>query len=117
MRFERNDCLEYEEKIKLVAKEIMDKYKYISEEEAEKVAGLASDIEYNPTPDDKMDRYYYILRIIGRDHIEFANVFNDLYKLYEEGFEKEENITNMNNIIKYIETPGSKFPIFIYGLD
>ena len=98
MKFEYNANLILEERAELVAKEILEKYPLISYDDAYFAAMHLMPIDDKITNADKFDRYYFILRTIGRNNAEFLNVLTDAYNLYREGFENK----NYNNIIEEI---------------
>lgn len=110
MRFEYNSNLEFGERVKLVAKEIVDEYPLIGFDEATYAAVHAVPIDDKCTNDDKFDRYYFIMRAIGKNHDEFAHVFNDSYNLYREGFQKDIYNKVMVEIIDYVSSNSNFFP-------
>lgn len=110
MRFEYNSNLLFSDRLKLVTQEILDEYPLISKDYALIAASLSSTVDDRSTNDDKFDRYYYLLKIIGRDNEEFPHVFNDLFNLYQQGFNKNINNLLTLSIIDYATGNREKFP-------
>lgn len=110
MKFEYNANLQFQERIEQVKKEILEEYPLISEDYALLAASLSSTIDDKSTNDDKFDRYYYLLKIIGKENEEFSHVFNDLFNLYQKGFKKNINNLLTISIIDYITGSRKKFP-------
>lgn len=109
MRFEYNKNLELNERLTLVTKEILDVYPLISEKEAYIAASLATPVDDKLTNDDKFDRYYFIMRTIGKANEEFLHVFNDAFNLYKQGLNKDSYKNAMMSIIDYV-TSNAPFP-------
>ena len=110
MRFEYNSNLLFSDRLKLVTQEILDEYPLISKDYALIAASLSSTVDDRSTNDDKFDRYYFIMKFIGKNHDEFSHVFNDSYNLYKEGFQKDIYNKAMLNIINYASSDSSFFP-------
>ena len=101
MRFEYNTNLLFDERIELVAKEIVDVYPDIDIDDALVAAAHAVPVDDKLTNDDRFDRYFFILKTIGRKHRAFYKVFNDAYALYQAGLEKESYKKAMLEMISY----------------
>ena len=110
MIFEYNAHLNFDERIKLVADEITSTYPKISYDDAILAASNTMPIDDKLTNDDKFDRYYSIMRTIGKNNIEFKNVLRDAYLIYEDGLEKEIYINVMPEIINYVISKETIFP-------
>lgn len=83
MRFEYNTDLCFNERIEMVANEITDAYPMILKTEALTAAAHATPVDDKMTSDDKFDRYFFILKTIGRGHIGFYLVLSDAYNLFQ----------------------------------
>ena len=110
MKFDYNSHLDFMERCSFVANEIQKEYPLISLKEAVRAASFTIPLDDKVTNDIKFDRYYFILRTIGRGHDEFSHVFNDLYDLYVDGFEKVEYNDLMLKIIDYAAGDDISFP-------
>ena len=113
MIFEYNAHLTFDERIKMVANEITKTYPKISYEDAILAASNTMPIDDKLTNDDKFDRYYSILRTIGKKNSEFLNVLKDAYLVYEDGLEKDIYINVMPEIINYVISNDAVFPNLI----
>lgn len=112
--FEYNAHLTFDERVNLVAMEITKTYPKISYDEALFAAANTMPIDDKITNDDKFDRYYSILRTIGKKNIEFPNVFRDANLVYEAGLEKDIYINVMPEIMNYIISNDMDFPKLVY---
>lgn len=110
MRFEYNTDLSFSDRVNLVAKEILDEYPLISKESAITSASFASPVCDKATNDDKFDRYYFIMKEIGRDSDEFPHVFNDAFKLYQQGLNRDIYKNAIEYIIDYAVGNSDYFP-------
>ena len=110
MKFEYNKDLLFEERVRLVTKEILSEYPLISAQSAKEAASLATPIDDKVLPEDKLDRYYFIMKIIGNKHDEFSHVFNDAFEVYQNGIRDDKYNTLMENIIKYMKGEMEVFP-------
>ena len=102
MKFEYNEDLEKEERIKQVMYEIKDHYVDIDRYSSYMSALLSSPVDDKPTNSEKFERYYYLLRYLKPNNVCYLHVFNDLYDVFEDGIEKPEYNECMFEIIKYI---------------
>ena len=110
MRFEYNSNLTFDERVRLVVKEIKDEYPLIRDEDAYEAAALASPINTERLENnDKFDRYYFLLHTIRRNGEEFDHVFNDAFNLYQKGL-NEKNSNMMLEIINYVIGDRDTFP-------
>ena len=115
MKFSYNSNLSFYERITQVAEEIRKEYPLISFKDAAYAAADAIAVDDKVTNDEKFNRYYYIMKIIGRDHDEFSHVFNDAYKVYEDGLKDQLYIQAMENIIEYALGNRDEFPYIYEG--
>ena len=79
MKFEYNEDLEKEERIKQVMYEIKDHYVDIDRYSSYMSALLSSPVDDKPTNSEKFERYYYLLRYLKPNNVCYLHVFNDLY--------------------------------------
>lgn len=110
MKFEYNEDLEKEERIKQVMYEIRDHYVDVDRYSSYMAALLASPVDDKPTNAEKFERYYYLLKYLKPTNICYLHIFNDLYDVYEEGIEKPEYNECMCELIRYISGERSVFP-------
>ena len=110
MRFEYNSDLDFDERVEFVFHEIKDAYPEIEDFLIRDISENTLPIDDKVSNDDKFDRYYLILRIIGRDHPSFSQVFNDLYNVYEDGLHNKVYLNVMPKIIDYANGSRSDFP-------
>lgn len=111
MMFEYNAHLNYEKRTEKIAKEITSTYPEITIEEARNAALHMNKIDSKPTTEQKFDRYYFILKTIGKKHKSYYKVLSDLYELYKLGFNNQIYETIMNDIIDYSISETEIFPI------
>lgn len=109
MKFEYNKNLTYNDRVSLVAKEIRDEYPLISDHDAALAASFATPVDDKATNDEKFDRYYFIMKVIGKNNDEFSHVFNDAFDLYRDGLNSEIYKNAMFSIIEYA-TSDRDFP-------
>lgn len=110
MKFEENSNLEFDERANLVYEEIKKEYPLIDENAIYKAAALSKAIDDKSTYDDKFDRYYCIMYIIGKEDAEFSHVYNDAYNLFSKNLLNEENTKIMNQITEYVSGYRDSFP-------
>ena len=115
MTYAYNSNLDFYDRVHLVTEEICHEYPLISQREAKEAAACARAVDDHITNDDKFNRLYYILLTIGRTHDEFYHVFNDLYKVYDEGVEQSLYRNIMPQIVDYAIGDRGTFPIFLEG--
>ena len=115
MNFSYNGHLDFYERVDLVTKEICKEYPLISKRDASIAAAQAIMIDDYVTNDEKFDRYYYIMQTIGRNHEEFFHVFNDAFKIYEQGLNNVLFIDVMPKIFHYANGERDTFPSFNEG--
>lgn len=110
MKCEYNSDLEFQERLVKVTNEIKKDYPLISTDDAVKIASITLPINDYPTNDDKFDRLYRIMLIIGKDNPEYSHAFNDLYNLYEDGLKNPIYKELMTGIIDYCAGLRDSFP-------
>lgn len=110
MRFQENSDLELDERINLVFDEIKKEYPLLDENAIYKAAALAKPLDDKSTYDDKFDRYYILMYIIGKQDSEFSHVYNDAYELYNKGLLNEDNNKLMDKISEYVLGYSDSFP-------
>ena len=110
MKFEYNENLDIMEQTELAALEIKRQYPGIEDIAVITSALLASPVDDKPTNDEKFERYYYILKHLDTNNIEYLHVFNDLYDVYEAGLEKQPYKDCMAEIVKFISKERLTFP-------
>ena len=113
MKFEYNADLTYEERVIQTSKEILDTYPGISKTEAIFAAGHTSSVDDRVTNDNRFERYYYILRTIGKNNAEFKKVLNDAYIVYNMGLSDRKYIDIMPKIFDYFISNNVDFPEFV----
>ena len=113
MTYDYDSNLELKDRVVKVASEIKKEYPLISTEDAVKAAAISSPISGRVTINDKFERLYHILMVIGKENVEFPHVFNDLYNVYENGLLNEDNNNLMTKIVDYICGTKNEFP-FMY---
>ena len=69
MKFEYNEDLEKEERIKQVMYEIKDHYVDIDRYSSYMAALLSSPVDDKPTNSEKFERYYYLLRYLKPNNL------------------------------------------------
>lgn len=111
MKFEYNEDLEKDERIKQVMYEIKDHYVDIDRYSSYMSALLSSPVDDKPTNSEKFERYYYLLRYLKPNNNCYLHVFNDLYDVFEDGIEKPEYNECMFEIIRYISGERPTFPL------
>ena len=111
MKFEYNEDLEKEERIKQVMYEIKDHYVDIDRYSSYMAALLSSPVDDKLTNSEKFERYYYLLRYLKPNNNCYLHVFNDLYDVFEDGIEKPEYNECMFEIIRYISGERPTFPL------
>lgn len=77
------------------------------------LSGATFPIDDKCTNDDKFDRYYFIMKTIGKNYEEFPHVFNDAYNLFKEGLIKDIYNNVMLEIINYATNGTEFFPELI----
>lgn len=111
MRFEYNGNLLEEERINLVAKEIIDKYPQINIEKAKEAAMLEGKISSNKTINDELDRLYNIMLVNCESKNIVTMIYKDFLKLLKDNRIKENNkyiylVDGINNYLQnYAEFP------------
>ena len=115
MNFSYNSNLEFDERVQVVADEICKEYPLISRQDAVFAAGNAVAVDGKVTNDVKFNRYYYIMKTIGRHHDEFPHVFNDAFKVYDQGLDNCLYIDVMPKIVDYLTGGRDAFPGFTEG--
>ena len=81
MKYEYNGNLLEEDRVLLVAKEIMSKYPEITFLQAQMTARLEGYISDNVTPDDKLNRLYNIMLINQNDKKLISKVYQDYIRI------------------------------------
>ena len=109
MKYEYNQDLSFVERTELVSKEIIGLYPEVPNDTAYFVAANSKAVDDHLTPDDKFDRYYFLLRVLDRNNPEYVRIFNDAFDVYEEGL-NENNSRIMGEIIKYCTGEIDIFP-------
>lgn len=97
MKYEYNGNLLEEDRIDLVAKEIIDNYPEIKIEQAREAAMLEGRITTTPDTKMKFDRLYNILLVLRNDILKTKNPYNDLVKLVNDN-NNDENINYYYNV-------------------
>lgn len=112
MRFEYNGHLLEEDRIKLVAKEIIDQYPKISIEKAKDAAMLEGKISSKKTVNDELNRLYNIMLVNSENKNIVILVYKDFLKLLKKTHIKQDNsyIYLVEEINKYFEGY-AKFPL------
>lgn len=110
MKFEYNDNLDLKEQTEMVAVEIKKQYPHIEGLPIFMASLHASPVDDKPTNEEKFERYYYLLKYLNPQNIEYLHIFNDLYNVYEDGIEKKEYHDCMLEIIKYVSKERTTFP-------
>ena len=110
MRFEYNENLSQKDQAKMVAVEIKTQYPEIDSLAIFMASLLSPPVDDKPTNEEKFERYYYILKHLNPQNIEYLHVFNDLYKVYEDGIEKEEYNECMKEIVRFVAQERYTFP-------
>ena len=113
MKFEYNANLILEDRTQLVAREIIQRYPLISYNDAIFAAIHSIPLDDKITNDHKFDRYYFILRTIGKDNAEFLNVLADVFNLYCDGFINKCYNNVVEEIIGYALSDNVSFPELI----
>ena len=108
MRFEENSNCTLEERIKLVAKEIVDAYPEVSLEYAKTIAMHDEPISEPVTNDMKFIRYYYMMMFLKDLRY---NMYIELYRLYNEGLNNKKLSMLMEEIDNYMLEKRKDFPI------
>ena len=106
MKYEYNGNLLEEDRVLLVAKEIMSKYPEITFLQAQMTARLEGYISDNVTPDDKLNRLYNIMLINQNDKKLISKVYQDYISILKSELNKIKNykyITISNMLKDYIE--------------
>ena len=106
MKYEYNGNLLEEDRVLLVAKEIMSKYPEITFLQAQMTARLEGYISDNVTPDDKLNRLYNIMLINQNDTKLISKVYQDYIDILKSELNKIKNykyITISNMLKDYIE--------------
>ena len=110
MMYEYDSDLEFEDRIKKVASDIIKEFPLISIDDAIKAAALTNPINNTPSNDDKFNRLYCIMLTIDRDHYEFYHAFNNAFNIYESGLKDEKNNLIFREIIDYLDGKRDTFP-------
>ncbi len=110
MTYDYDSNLELKDRVIKVASEIKKEYPLISTEDAVKAAAISSPISGRVTIDEKFERLYHILMVIGKENSEFPHVFNDIFNIYESEILNEVNTSLMGKIIEYICGNINEFP-------
>lgn len=111
MMFEYNGNLLEEDRINLVAKEIIDKYPQISIEKAKEAAMLEGKISSNKTVNDELNRLYNIMLVNCESKNIVTLIYKDFLKLLKEKHIEEDNnyiylVEGINNYLQnYAEFP------------
>ncbi len=106
MKYEYNGNLLEEDRVLLVAKEIMSKYPEITFLQAQMTARLEGYISDNVTPDDKLNRLYNIMLINQNDKKLISKVYQDYIGILKTELNKIKNykyITISNMLKDYID--------------
>lgn len=106
MKYEYNGNLLEEDRVLLVAKEIMSKYQEITFLQAQMTARLEGYISDNVTPDDKLNRLYNIMLINQNDKKLISKVYQDYISILKSELNKIKNykyITISNMLKDYID--------------
>ncbi|MGN0974274.1 MAG: hypothetical protein ACI4OT_05975 [Bacilli bacterium] len=97
MKYEYNGHLLEEDRINLVANEIITKYPQISFEKAKEIAMLEGRISITPNLDIKFNRLYNAIFVLQDDKIQAKNIYKDIVTLLNEN-EYNQNISYYCNI-------------------
>lgn len=111
MKFNYNKDLEFKERLLKVLSEVKAQYPLINEKSAAIASMMSSPVDDKATNDDKFDRYYFLLKEVSPEDPEYNHIFNDLYNLYEAGFENSIYNNCMEEIINFIEGEREDFPL------
>ena len=106
MKYEYNGNLLEEDRVLLVAKEIMSKYPELNFLQAQMTARLEGYISDEVTPDDKLNRLYNIMLINQNDKKLISKVYQDYIGILKTELNKIKNykyITISNMLKDYIE--------------
>ena len=106
MKYEYNGNLLEEDRVLLVAKEIMSKYPEITFLQAQMTARLEGYISDTVTPDDKLNRLYNIMLINQNDTKLISKVYQDYIDILKSELNKIKNykyITVSNMLKDYID--------------
>ncbi len=112
MRYEYDSDLPFIERVTKVANEIHKCFDRIDIKDCNKIAAITNPINNTVSNNDRFDRLYKIMLIIGKDHPDFDHVFNDCYSVYEKGSLSESNKNMMFELIKYLNNERDTFPMY-----
>ncbi len=114
MMYEYDSNLEFEDRVKKVATNIVKEFPLISVDDAIKAAAITTPINTDvPTNDDKFNRLYCIMLTIDREHDEFFHAFNNAFNIYESGLKNEKYNQVFSEIVNYLDGKRDTFP-YIY---
>ena len=111
MKFEYNGNLDYNDRVKLVANEIINEYPQIGIEEARLSAILEDVITTNPTNEIKFKRLYNILFATQYNKSIFNHVLMDMKQIYDLGDNSKLMDSIMNEVVEYVLGQRVNFPI------
>ncbi len=117
MKFEENSHCTFNDRIKLVSKEILSSYPNIRIDDALDIAILDEPINKPADNDVKFMRYYYMLLILHKQ-IDIRNViYFEMLNLKESGLIDDKLLTLFYEIEKYLLGERNEFPIVseVYG--
>ena len=106
MKYEYNGNLLEEDRVLLVAKEIMNKYPELNFLQAQMTARLEGQISDEVTPDDKLNRLYNIMLINQNDKKLISKVYRDYTGILKSELNQIKNykyITISNMLKDYID--------------
>lgn len=111
MEFEYNGNLNYMDRVKLVANEIIRQYPEIEVESARLAASLEDVITTNPTNEIKFKRLYNILFAVQNNKSIFNHVLVDIKNIYDLGCNSNLIEAMMNELIRFVAHDRIDFPI------
>ena len=111
MQFEYNGNLDYKDRVKLVANEIIREYPEIEVESARLAASLEDVITTTSTNEIKFKRLYNILFAVQNNKSIFNHVLVDIKNIYELGCNSNIIESMMNELVRFVMKERMDFPI------
>lgn len=111
MRFEENGHCDFEEKVDLVTKEILDAYPNISIEKAREIAILDETINRPVDNDIKFVRYYYMLLVLNKSIYYRKELFAKMFDLIKLGLNDSNLYYLFNEVYNFLSGKRIDYPI------
>ena len=111
MRFEENSHCDFEEKVNLVIKEIVDAYPDISYEKAKEIAILDETINKPADNDIKFMRFYYMLLVLKQNLKYKKELFVEMFNLANSGLKDQKLYYIFNEIYNFMSGKRVDFPV------